>query len=328
MQCIKKVFAAEQAKDFVNHYDFVHQQPNTNYGMSATVFKDESESGNYTIAVRGTEPPGAGDNNLTDLLVDLFGVVLEGQAKIQAIQAFHYYKQLTTATTEQIEYTSAELKAVVKLIRTNSNPISNDVSTEDELAANTFLQQAFGDEQGLGLMTDAETINFTGHSLGGHVAYLLSGLVQESQSQIAVGDIMTYNAPGEGSLLYELLNWVTPGTIWSAEGPIGSKHLSFYGEGGIEVTALSGKVIGTPVPTFIEEETGPSVNHAIDKLSDSLALYNLLENILPASTDNTIQQMKELKPIFYAISQKPTEALKQVNYLAENFSGEQLRNKR
>ncbi len=59
----EKEFAAEQAETFVNHYDFVHQQPNTNWGMSATVFEDKSNKGNYTIAVRGTEPLSAGDKD-------------------------------------------------------------------------------------------------------------------------------------------------------------------------------------------------------------------------------------------------------------------------
>ncbi len=108
-----KVFAAEQAETFAHHYDFVHQIPNTNWGMSSTAFEDKSNKGNYTIAVRGTEPLSAGDNNLVDILVDLFGVVGEGQAKVQAVQAFHYYKQLTAQPGEVIQYTVQEKTASV-----------------------------------------------------------------------------------------------------------------------------------------------------------------------------------------------------------------------
>ncbi len=56
--------------------------------------RESRNKGNYTIAVRGTEPPSAGDKNLTDLLTDFFGVVAEGQAKVQVIQAFQHDKQL------------------------------------------------------------------------------------------------------------------------------------------------------------------------------------------------------------------------------------------
>ncbi len=238
-----KLFTAEQAESFVNDYNFVHQQPNTYGGMSATIFQDKSDSGSYTFAVRGTEV-----NNVGDILSDVFGVVAEGQAKVQVIHAFHYYKQLTTEPGEDIQYTEQEKEALLKLIKKDGTIIPT-ITPEDFAAMADYLQKVYGNDVGIGGMENASTINFTGHSLGGHVAYLLAGLVEQTQS-LTIGDVMTYNAPGEDSLFYEVLNWVTPGTIWSAEGPIGSKHLAFYGEEGIEVTALSGKVIGTPVYLF------------------------------------------------------------------------------
>jgi hypothetical protein len=68
---------------------------------------------------------------------------------------------------------------------------------------------------------------------------------------------------------------------------------AFYGEGGLEVTAGLGQVIGTRVPIFIEDEGVVDgdlwmENHSIVKLSDSLALYDLFTTLSPSLTREAI----------------------------------------
>ena len=104
-------FATEQAKNFLgldtvdptDGYSFISQLPNTTNGTSMAVFKNNDvTNGSYTLAIRGTEPTA---QLFTDLLQDIFGVVLAGKAKVQLIEAFRYYKQITTAGG-QVVYTN------------------------------------------------------------------------------------------------------------------------------------------------------------------------------------------------------------------------------
>lgn len=106
-----KIFSAGQATAFTtptNGFGFINYTPNDAAGFSATVFKANGATNDYTIAVRGTEPSYMGV--VTDLLnADVLGVALQGAAYEQAISAYRYYKQLTAANGRQISYSSAEL---------------------------------------------------------------------------------------------------------------------------------------------------------------------------------------------------------------------------
>ena len=110
-----KKFAALQADTFTDPtagYGFISQLPNTTNGTSLTVFKSNAD-GSYTIAVRGTEP---GQQLLTDILQDVVGVVLAGKAKVQLIEAFRYYKQLTTLAGQPVTYSTAEVNAMSNIL--------------------------------------------------------------------------------------------------------------------------------------------------------------------------------------------------------------------
>jgi len=285
-----KKFSATQATLFTNAntgYSLISQLPNTTNGTSATVFKSNAD-GSYTIAVRGTEP---GEQLGTDLLQDIIGVVAAGKAKVQVIETFRYYKQLTTPAGQTVVYSTAEINALSALLLSGTTLTGGLENIAAAIAAFTAMT---ANDKGLGvpgetLIPPGATLNFTGHSLGGHVAYLLAGLVNAtSGGAFSVGDVMTYNAPGENALLYELQNWFGIDTS-SQAGAIGSKHLAFYGEGGLNVTAGLGQVIGTRVPLFIEADgvwdgNVKMENHSIVKLSDALAVYTLFAQLAPSLT--------------------------------------------
>ena len=274
-----KIFAANQADSFTDPttgYSFINQLPNTVNGTSATVFRSNA-NGSYTIAVRGTEPDAP---FFTDVLQDIVGVVAAGKAKVQLIEAFRYYKQLTTAAGETVTYSETEVN-MLSAVLLSGTPLTGGL--ESIFAAISAFTALTANDKGLGkLIPDGATINFAGHSLGGHVAYLLADLVSlTSGGTHPLGDVMTYNAPGENFLMYEWKNWLGLPTS-DHSGLIGSKHLAFYGDGGLNVTAGLGQVIGTREALFIEKEGNISLdNHSIVKLSDSLALYDVLNKLFP-----------------------------------------------
>lgn len=304
-------FQAAAFTDPVNGFSFTSYLPNDSTGFSATVFKTNGAN-EYTIAVRGTEPSGL-ENFLTDLVwADGVGVVLSGEATSQLISAFRYYKQITTSVGQAVQYTSTELEMLGRL---QARVMLGDFVSEllpDAITEGiaTFLTTV-ADDVGLGELIPADaTINFTGHSLGGHVAYLLAEMVAQSRGAALVGDVVTYNAPGQDALFYEVLNWLGLDTT-DPTGTIGSKHIAIIGEGGMNVTAGLGQVVGTPQKIFIEDSGVIDLaNHSIVKLSDSLALYNLFATLDPTlNTANPEDGIGEITGILRAASADPAKSL-------------------
>ena len=290
-----KIFAEEQINTFIgtftpdptDGFKFVSYTPNDLTGFSATVFKSNADN-SYTIAVRGTEPSGL--QIISDLIwADGGGVVLEGKAFDQLREAYRYYKQITTAAGAAVQYTTVELEMLGRvqagaLLGAGRGFLASFLPSEITTAIGQVTALVTGDV-GLGVLIPANAvINFTGHSLGGHVAYLLAEMVARSRGESLVGDIATYNAPSQNALLYEIKNWLGADSA-NTNSLVGSKHVAVIGEAGAEVTAGLGQVIGARQFMFIEDTPEVAANHSIVKLSDSLAMYDLLQKLSPSESD-------------------------------------------
>ena len=299
------IFTSDQAKTFTGSnttdpadgFSFVSYAPNyQDTGFSATVFKSNADN-SYTIAVRGTEPELF---NSADLIrADALGVVLQGKALEQLFVGYRYYKQLT-ATGSNASYSQQELTAMATLLVTahdkNVNtalflisPVAGVISTwvsdltfeERVQSMAAALQPVLGNDPsiGAGAIPVGATINFTGHSLGGHVAALLAEMVAQYGNS-TIGDIATYNAPGINALSYEIQNWVNVGTATTQTGVLGNR-VAVVSDGGADVTAGLGLTNGIVERTFIEAASNPlsTDNHSIVKLSDSLAIKNVFATL-------------------------------------------------
>ena len=178
-----KIFATEQVATFTGSatpsnptdgFSFVSTHPNDPTGFSATVFKCNADN-SYTIAVRGTEPSGL--QILADLVwADGVGVVLAGKAFDQLVQAFRYYKQITTIAGNDVQYTAAELDMLGRaeagaLLGPGRGFLSSFLPGEITTAIGQVTALVANDK-GLGkLIPDGAVINFTAdgdfvHTLG------------------------------------------------------------------------------------------------------------------------------------------------------------------
>jgi len=263
-------------------------------GFSAAVFESNERPGEFTIAIRGTEPVAGLINDL--LVGDGLGVALSGRAREQAIAAFRYYKQLTTGKDDPVHYSSSELLMLAAL-RTGS-----PVGVRTTAAYLQLLVQVAG-EKGLGIIPAGAAVNLSGHSLGGHVAVLLSEMIPDS----AVSHVYTYNAPGIGGIAAEIASWFgAPASVPR------SKITNIIAEGGISIAAGLGEVRGDLVNVAIESVPGIDIgNHSIVKLSDSMALLEALTEI---DQNLTVEQFNQLVD---AISLRPDDTLERLLFVIE-----------
>ena len=160
-------FATRQAVAFTNvtaGYAFQHQQANDGNGFSATVFSSNA-SGQYTIAVRGTEP-------LEQFGVDLFSadvsIAFSGTARSQVFAAYRYYKKLID-TGGPVDYTDTEVEQLVQIYfaKYENVPITQLRGRQDFQIDVRDLRLVLANDQGLGVIPAGSAINFAGHSLGG-----------------------------------------------------------------------------------------------------------------------------------------------------------------
>lgn len=299
-------FASVQAEIFLgvgssagraHSVTFTAHRPNDASGFSATVWKSNAGK-EYTVAVRGTEAGSVIDDVVVS---DVLGIGLKGRASEQLISAYRYYKQLVTPAGRQVSYAAAELDKLTAIYSDSllrlPHPITEAYRASQVGAFRAGLQDAKHSlNAGLGAIEAGAIVNFTGHSLGGHVATLLAAMVRQFV-QGNVGDIVTFNSPGQKEV-FETHTKIDVAAI-------APQITNVIGEGGMNFAAGFRSPAGDTRHVAIETSfdlwgrTGAFPNHDVLKLSDSLALARLFESIDPKITDQRIND------ILKASSNKP-----------------------
>ncbi|MGV8894808.1 MAG: calcium-binding protein [Burkholderiaceae bacterium] len=133
---------------------------------------------------------------------------------------------------------------------------------EQYASLNGFYQQLIVQ----GALTSSEAFSVSGHSLGGFMAQAFS--VDHSSN---VTQTYTYNAPGIGGAVAEVLSW-----LGATNASIAAANILNVQASGPTVIAGLGTLLGNIQPVFTEGSP-----HSIIPLTDSLAIYNLLATIDP-----------------------------------------------
>ncbi|MDZ7651119.1 MAG: hypothetical protein U5L03_00355 [Burkholderiaceae bacterium] len=281
-------FAIDQAKlltgsvtaDPTDGYTFLHQTPNGPRGFSASVFESNAPERRTVIAIRGTEPSSIVDDILD---ADVLGLVLRQAAYGQLADAYRYYKKLTTPLNAQVQYTDAERTELQRLYAYHySGQIWSDVISPGLVAEINATMAGIATDEGLGVFSGNEPAEFTGHSLGGHLAMLLGDMVARHRGTAYVGEVITFNAPGQGGLVAELPQ-VLGLSPWTTA--ISGRLTHIIGEGGMTAAGNIGGHPGERVWIDIEEASGalaPIENHSMVRLADAMSMHALLGGLDPA----------------------------------------------
>lgn len=174
--------------DFSDRY-VVLDSLNTTFvesGLSVTVFYDTVEN-KHIMAVRGTDFEIAGINDIAG--ADVADIGLDGVAIHQGIDLYNYYLRLITPPNEtvvQYEY-KPPTDVIVGLLKVEIVParIEIDSIVPGEMPAPTEVEHDL-----------SQGFTVVGHSLGGHLAMLMSYLAGD-----AVTDVYAYDAPGFANLV-------------------------------------------------------------------------------------------------------------------------------
>lgn len=263
--------SSSQATKFANTYTVIAQSPDTGFfgnGFSATVFEN-NDTGAITIAIRGTELPSGFINDL--LGTDIGDIGFDGIAVSQGIALYNWLQRLYGAPGEDVVQYSYVVEA---------DEITGEVSrrlTTSTAAATSelYLQTA--------------PVTATGHSLGGHLAMVLSRLAPD-----LIGGVVTFNAPGFDSAaglnpltsdgFFDLLrNAFTPtppitGEIGIAFDDNLMNHVDVEGD----FVHSIGNTPGIQQYAFSEDmKEGIVKAHSINPITDALALYDLFGRLDP-----------------------------------------------
>jgi Ca2+-binding RTX toxin-like protein len=297
-------FSATQAADFVDHWEVVSHQGNTENGFSATLFKNK-ETGEYVYACRGTEP----SQLIEDLIItDITDIVTDGLAIKQIVDMYNNWQQLNASQGQVYQVASLDLlaeetallllaraagvgSAYELYLRSRSDIIIDD-PTGQVYTINTdnWSDQIYdsGDSRiyGLGEVTSGDSITVVGHSLGGHLATAFTRLFPETGAEA-----ITINGAGFMTGLVEGLSGNAEVNIANLFSMLGgdnsfdsSKILNLYGEKGLEVTTMDQiwglEQQGQTLGIFIEDSgVGNTLGHGKEQMTDSLAVYNLFLQI-------------------------------------------------
>ena len=154
-------------------------------GFSATLFKDR-ESDRLILGVRGTQL-----SDPMDLFqADVSDIGVDGIAKHQAVALFNYYQLLITPPDQKALEIRLQSSGSAEPEGSVGSYVSGYVrSSSGELVPNFVHMMLVPEEErenGLGIIDESvDTIDVSGHSLGGHLAMVLSRIDPERVGEVS-----------------------------------------------------------------------------------------------------------------------------------------------
>ncbi|WP_343293466.1 hypothetical protein AAHN93_03610 [Vandammella animalimorsus] len=312
-----KSFSKSQANDFVTRWEVVYQERNTPSGFSATLFKskDPNAAQPYVVAVRGTEfglqwqPPFF----TADVQADVGDIILDGITIDQTIDLYNFMLRIATPKGQAFQGKSSVLL--------DENPGDVDTNRRDVLfdivgikaQVRTIVDVFSSDPYYQGVLEQpvdvSQIMGAVGHSLGGHLATVLTRLFPGLEAT-------TINGAGLGLGFIKGLRKLAELNIRNlfhmlggADAFDGSKMVNYYGYKNPEFVTqhLLLRQAGGHEPIYIEQDTfwGNVLGHGSGQMNDSFAVFRLMQGL------NKDLSLSQIDWILTAISEDEGMTLEQ-----------------
>ena len=283
--------ASEQAAEFSALFPEI-LAVNSGTGFSATVFQEAGADGPITVAIRGT----------SEALPDLVGADSElatcGAAYHQIVDMYNWWIKESSELNQSVNQYRIEQAS------SSSGPMPTGSVMElyREPGADgraTYLVLDQDAETGTGAFF-GQTVNVTGHSLGGHLASAFTALFSGQ-----VEHTYTYNAPGFTDTATNTTFFAELGGYTPFDSAVTSKVTRVLANNALPgetqadfIQDLHGGTPANATVTVAIEDLGDinTENHSIVTVTDSLAVFNLL-----AKMDSSLT-MEQYNAVFHAAS--------------------------
>lgn len=179
-----KELGATLNTNLIRHYsapnDGMSGTTSTDFGFAAYVFQDISNPTVKIIAFRGTEldrlPP-----DPLDFTADT-DIATKGVALQQIVDMYNYVTRLKTP----VGNTVSQYELVDSLTPPEAGTAYATWTSPTEMGSQThyYSIQLTGTATGLGVINPGDTVNLTGHSLGGHLELAASWLFTSNTDQV------------------------------------------------------------------------------------------------------------------------------------------------
>ncbi|MDF1588647.1 MAG: hypothetical protein P1P93_05755 [Gammaproteobacteria bacterium] len=283
-------YSVTQGNIFAEQYDVIDSQQNTDTGFSATLFQDQA--GTYTLAIRGTELTTDFSNDV--LLTDIADIGADGIALKQAVDLFNYYQKLITPVGSE----AMQLDYYQGVLPPDPGTPYQTILDDGSVPKYRYLK-VISSVEGLGEIPESAEINVAGHSLGGHLALILSRLDPDNINQV-----YTYNAPGfdTGIIGSDDTEWFFDAV---RQLQIQQQGTSTVSEDSFPEDKLNNLIIPLDKISDIGEVPAGQINqfgeaqnyfsaHSVVGITDALALYSVLSNLSPDTSFDEITSLFEL----------------------------------
>ncbi|EFK96274.1 conserved hypothetical protein, partial [sediment metagenome] len=336
---IDNSFSDTQATAFLADWSVISQQPDTENGFSATLFKNKS--GTYSLAIRGSTPA----QGMLDFIDDTKLIASDGIAVKQVVDLYNYWQslthtgaypvaKLTTMTVESAiltlyggSWASIPRSALNYVLGTDFSydPLSvpSDVARAFFTAAGYIVDNGmvyklepdtsiniYSDSRRLGTSVPSlSSVTVDGHSLGGHLAMAFSRLFPNATNSVTAVNGLGFKI---GNANVDNL-FSAFGDLPSSPNSVGTafdagKIQNVYGIAGAEFAAMNNGILQQPGGwdgIYIESAilpVGVALGHGAGQMTDSLALYNLLATLDPSLNTATPDNLTKLTGFLKASS--------------------------
>jgi len=264
-QDVDYVFSDTQVRSLIGADGFsvvdISANGNDPFGFSATLFQDKQ--GDFTLAIRGTEP-----TTLADITYSIVEIGTWGLAAHQIVSLYNYFQRLITPVGEPVR----QLVLEDLLLR------PDDGRPYIEVPGRYLALDYYDADNAIGILADSPDVklNVTGHSSGGHLAQALSRLFPARVDAVYAHNTAGFY-PTNADAFFEMID---PNV-----GNFDANRIFnvFSYNGGEYITNdLVHTQYGQRIGVLIEDQAPTlSENHSIVLQARSLALHALIEYIDP-----------------------------------------------